>query len=335
MRSAILLFSFILAATGSMAGGSLGSDAGASSAPFLGVEGKGDCGGDHWRGDNLVCYVTFAGPTNFSKVQVVFNMQGEKDPKDTGKFINFILRESRQLDPQTYEVTGEVPEETAAGTFMLAAIIPIGPLGSRVYENGYGFKSDRKVVLHTGPRPFSPSAKSQTEKDLSPSEFSGEPHPGWVSGLLPAGKDGHEDGKAISPAGRKGETSCEGKHTWGDHLTCYITFSGQPEFSQVYLDFELETPIPPGQSGLARDFLLSDSRLISPQNYEVSGIVTACLSGTYSVNSITAIKMDGSQARFTMESGPGIRSEQKVEVVLPTSSPFPEIKKIGELPPNE
>jgi hypothetical protein len=51
-------------------------------------------GGKHQPGDRLTCRVAFDGRPEFTKVEIVFNLQTEKDADQIGMVANFVLRDS-------------------------------------------------------------------------------------------------------------------------------------------------------------------------------------------------------------------------------------------------
>src|SRR5712664_2043141 len=79
------------------------------------------CSGTRHPGDAMTCYVVFAGKPDFTHVEFVFNYPDKVEPRAKGKFINFVLRESRKVDDQTYEVSGEVGD-CISGKYILAAV---------------------------------------------------------------------------------------------------------------------------------------------------------------------------------------------------------------------
>src|SRR4029077_13928302 len=183
-------------------------------------------GGLHHPGDHLRCYVSFAGKTDFTKVEVVFNLPENPPPKARGAYINFVLRDSRKIDERTYEVSGELPE-CYSGTYVLAAIsAAAGERGYRLYSNGYQFQSGQKVeFVNDTPEP---------PKEVPP-EMLARPAMGLSSYRGPDEEEvaemAREAEKRKAAVGvpsvlEEKKNSCGGNHQPGDMMECLVSFSG-------------------------------------------------------------------------------------------------------------
>jgi len=285
------------------------------------------CGGAHQPGDKIVCLVTFARAADFTTVYITFNLQTDKRPSEISRVINVSLDNSRRIDEKTYEVSGVLPSNLASGTYSLSAITAVlSSNGFRIYENGFGFTSDITMEFQN---PLPPPAK---ERQGPPTILLG-PTTEFV--LVEAPPDVPPAVKQISgiPPGEESsfhQTSgyCGGQHSWGDEIKCYVTFDGETDFKELNLDFALRTDRPNGELGLVPDFSFNQTKRIDSHTYEVSGIVTACLSGRYSISWMVAERAGHQTLFYDGKRGPEITSDVAIEILRPNPNPFPDIERI-------
>lgn len=114
-------------------------------------------------GDELHCYVTFRGEAEYTHVDVIFNLPSDRyrqaNPSQRGAYINFVLRDSKQISRHTYEVSG-VLSESVPGIYILAAVSARSDKGYRLYTNGYAFWSSMAMRVKA-PKLKKPSNPSQ------------------------------------------------------------------------------------------------------------------------------------------------------------------------------
>src|SRR5262249_21629858 len=87
-------------------------------------------------------------------------------------------------------------------------------------------------------------------------------------------------------AGTPTSGTCQGTHGPGDRLVCYITFRGDPEFTNLTLTFNPEPVQDPG--ALPAPFNLDKFRKIAPGIYEVTDILPFATSGRCYLFSVVA-----------------------------------------------
>lgn len=300
----------------------------------LRVEGheENGCSGLHHPGDHLRCYVSFAGETEFTKVEVVFNLPENPDPKARGKYINFVLRDSRKIGEGTYEVSGELPE-CYSGTYVLVAISAVaGEKGYRLYSNGYQFQSGQKVeFVNDTPEP-------PKESPPDPDKVAKPAIAGLSTLTLP-----YEDEEELAreAAKRKAavgvptvvdeqKNSCGGIHNPGDTMVCLVSFSGEPRFYSVILDFGLRTQMRGDQLGMCNGVLLEKSERVDAQTFRVSGKVPLCASGKYQVNEVAASEM-----RWSAYNGERVDGGVVMFLRNEDRGTFPDVKSVGEKAPKE
>lgn len=295
------------------------------------VEGREEngCSGLHHPGDHLRCYVTFAGKTEFTNVSLSFNLPENPDPKARGKYINFVLRDSRKIDERTYEVSGELPE-CYSGTYVLAAISAVaGEKGYRLYSNGYQFQSGQKVeFVNDTPEPPKelPMEKQAMPAMVTPSSIRSMPDEKELEREAAERK-----GRVGVPAVREGKkNSCGGIHKPGDMMECLVSFSGEPKFHSVILNFGLRTQMRGDQAGMCNGVLLQKSERVDDRTFRVSGEVPWCASGKYQVNEVVATEMRWSAFN-------GERVDGEIVMYLRNEDPetFPDVKSVGEKGPKE
>jgi len=298
----------------------------------LRVEGREEngCSGLHHPGDHLRCYVSFAGKTDFTKVEVVFNLPENPDPKARGKYINFVLRDSRKIDEGTYEVSGELPE-CYSGTYVLVAIsAAAGEKGYRLYSNGYQFQSGQKVeFVNDTPEP---PKEVPLEKLATPAIV------GLSNLMLPVEDEQELVREAAKRKALVGlptvvdekKNSCGGIHNPGDTLVCLVSFSGEPKFYSVILNFGLRTQMRGDQLGMCNGVLLQKSERVDARTFRVSGEVPLCASGKYQVDEVVASEM-----RWSAYNGDRVDGGIVMFLRNEDRETFPDVKSVGQKAPKE
>lgn len=205
------------------------------------------CGGVHRPGDVITCYVTFRAKSDFTSLQVQFNLPQEDKPRQHGSFINFILRDTKQIDARHYAVSGVLPD-CVPGKYILAAVIAqtgndwqqylnlTGP--SVVVENDSGDPS--LIEAQTRRRELAGANRFPKIIETSPPDPATFPP---IMKIGPAANSSLEPEDLVSLIGRvfrKASTSdsCGGSHSPGEHLDCRVTFQRQPQFQTVALHFK-------------------------------------------------------------------------------------------------
>ena len=289
------------------------------------------CGGLHHPGDHLRCYVTFAANTDFTKVELVFNLPENPDPKARGKYINFVLRDTRKVDERTYEVSGELPE-CYSGTYILAAISAVaGETGYRLYSNGYQFQSGQKVdFVNDTPEP---------PKEVLPEKLAVPATVGLSSVRGPyeeelaemAGEaEKRKTAVGVPSVLEEKKNSCGGMHKPGDTMECLVSFSGEPKFYSVVLDFGLRTQMRGDQLGMCNGVVLQKSERVDAHTFRVSGEVPACASGKYQVDDVVASEM-----RWSAYNGERVDGEIVMFLSNEDRETFPDVKSVRDKPPKE
>ncbi len=285
----------------------------------------GNCSGQHRERDTLHCYVTFDGMTEFTQVEVSFNLPVQPPPGSPGSYVNFVLRESSKVDEYTYEVSGVLPD-CVPGNYILAAVsVKLGESGGRLYSNGYQFSSRLRVqIANDGPSKLK-GEKREWEKDssmLTPS----------MSLTLPDEKELEEEATArklkagLPMTWEEAKSECGGSHQPGERVTCMVTFKGSPDFGGVLLNFNLRTTIVEEQKGLCNAVLLQASERIDEQTYRVTGELPLCATGRYTFAQLVPAGGGRGWDEPEFESKIVLRLENR------DRSTFPNVKKVSEKP---
>jgi hypothetical protein len=302
-------------------------------------EGKqNDCGGKHQPGDRLTCRVVFDGKSEFTKVEVVFNLQTEKDADQIGMFINFVLRDSQKVGNQIYEVSGVLPPQNASGVYLLSAVsASMGERGYRLYQNGYGFKSDitfdfrnpASSVVKTvepdnqtilGPATnieIKPETEEEVRKRFPPLVGISENAPTSSSSRGPSAWF-HHNFK---------QESCGGSHKPGERLTCYISFEQDAAFYSIFVNFNRLTEIPKDQLGLCGSFLLQVTQKVDFRTYKITGVLPACAAGRYYISDVSARSADGGMHLYNCRAL--LKSDTTVDLRNSHQKLFPDVKNVS------
>jgi len=281
------------------------------------------CSGTHYPGDEMTCYVVFAGKPEFTHVELVFNYPDKAEPRAKGKFINFALRESRKVDDQTYEVSGEV-RDCISGKYILAAVsAKLGEAGYRLYTNGYQFESaltvdvindlpesvEEKEMRLTGPAPHqTPAVDISVETMKAKSQ-----------------RDPLKLAAGTPRVWEENKGACGGEHVPGDKLECMVSFDGAPPFVGVMLNFGLRSGIRADEKGICNGVLLLESERVDEKTYRVRGIAPMCATGTYQVDQVVS---DRSSWSTVLEET--IRGNISIRLRNDRRGAFPEVKKLAE-----
>jgi len=281
------------------------------------------CSGAHHPGDAMTCYVVFAGKPEFTHVELVFNYPDKVEPRAKGKFINFVLRESRKVDDQTYEVSGEVGD-CISGTYILAAVsAKMGEAGYRLYTNGYQFESaltvdvindlpestEEKEMRLTGPAPHQAPAVDTSFETIQ-------------------AKSRRDPVKLAAGTPRVWEETkgaCGGEHVPGDKLECMVSFDGAPQFASVMLNFGLRSEIRADERGICNGVLLLESERVDERTYRVRGRAPMCATGTYQVDQVVA-----GQSSWSTVLDETVKGNVSIRLRNDRRNEFPDVKKVAE-----
>lgn len=284
---------------------------------------KNGCSGTHYPGDLMTCYVVFGGKAEFTHVEVVFNFPDKVEPRAKGKFINFVLRESRKVDDQTYEVSGEVGD-CISGKYILAAVsAKLGESGYRLYTNGYQFDSALTVDVIND----LPESKDEEERRLT----GPAPHEVPVANASVEEIKAKAELEALKLAAgtprvweeKKG--ACGGEHVPGDKLECMVSFNGDPQFAGVILNFGMRSEIRVDEKGICNGVLLLDSERVDERTYRVTGKAPMCATGTYQVDQVVS-----GAAQWSTVIGETVNGSISIRLRNNRRDEFPDVKKVAE-----
>jgi hypothetical protein len=313
--------------TGVIAGSLLATNSSAQreSADKPKIEGRvpNGCSGPHHPGDAMTCYVVFAGKANFTHLELVFNYPDQVEPRAKGKFINFVLRESRKVDDQTYEVSGEVGD-CISGKYILAAVsAKLGESGYRLYTNGYQFESaltvdvindlpesvEEKEMRLTGPAPHqAPAVDTSFETIRAKSQ-----------------SDPLKLAAGTPRVWEEAKGACGGEHVPGDKLECMVSFDGDPKFAGVMLNFGLRSEIRADEKGICNGVLLLDNERVDERTYRVTGRAPMCATGTYQVDEV--VSGESSWSTVLEET---VKGNISIRLRNDRREAFPEVKMVAE-----
>jgi hypothetical protein len=110
------------------------------------------------------------------------------------------------------------------------------------------------------------------------------------------------------------QDACGGKHTTAEHLTCYVTFDGASDLPRIEVEFNLQA-----QGG--GNCVLRESRKIDDRTYAVSGSLSTCPSGAYTLASVIASR---GKAYRQYQAGFGLSSQIALEIEQPVLEQKPE-----------
>lgn len=248
--------------------------------------------------------------------------------------MNFVLGESRRIGEGTYEVSGVLPE-CYTGKYVLAAISAgAEEKGYRLYSNGYQFHSQLSVdFVNDTPEP---ELKEEPKQELDGKQvLLARPVEGP---MVPIDEEELEREAAARkaavgvPAVGEGEKrSCGGVHKPGEIMECLVSFSGEPKFRSVLLNFGLRTQMRGDQGGMCNGVLLQNSERIEAKTFRVSGVVPWCASGKYQVNDVVASEM-----RWSAFNGERVDGNVVMYLRNEDSEQFPDVKSVqGKDPKKE
>jgi hypothetical protein len=296
-----------------------------------------NCAGEHCWGDELHCYVTFHGKPRFNHLEMVFNLPSDDyrqaDAPQPGQFINFVLRDSKKISRQTYEVSGAV-SKSVPGIYILAAVSAKSDYGYRLYSNGYNFSSalvvrvkapdaEKPVALKSSVPPSAPFDIPVKNFELQP-EISAETKP------LPKINLAVEQNPSAAQNQARGRNVCGGKHKPGEALTCYVVFEKEDDNESVQLDFG--TPIGAiVRGGLCNGFMLDKWRRVDSRTFEVSGVIPWCTSFSYVLT--TVLVQSHSSGYVQYQNGTDFKSDVGIELTNSNRTLFPEIRNISPVAP--
>ena len=126
------------------------------------------------------------------------------------------------------------------------------------------------------------------------------------------------------------KNSCGGIHQPGDTMECLVSFSGEPRFYSVILNFGLRTQMRGDQLGMCNGLLLQKSERVDAHTFRVSGEVPLCASGKYQVNDVVATEM-----RWSAYNGERVDGEIVMFLRNEDRETFPDVKSVRDKAPKE
>jgi hypothetical protein len=308
------------------------------------------CSGAHRPGDLITCYITFEAKSNFSNLQVQFNLPREDEPRQHGSFINFILRDTQQIDDRTYMVSGLLPD-CVPGTYILAAVIATSGRDWQQYINLAG---PSIVVENDSGDPMAIEAQNKGRKlsvDTRIPEIveTPPPDPATFPAIVKIGPakatSDHESGDLVSLVGKilgrsATPSSCGGSHKPGDNLDCRVTFQGQPEFQTVALhftQFDGKLNHIRKQQCIGIGLGTQGKAVRGPDGaYSLTGIILRCGAGRYRLLDVGAFGYSGNDSNHLYFRNYVNGSDFKSDIVLTIKDTggktFPAIVSVAETP---
>jgi hypothetical protein len=305
-----------------------------------------NCGGVHQPGDLLTCYVTFEGKPEFTSLEIVFNLPREDKPRQHGSFINFILRDTMKVGPQTYAVSGVLPD-CVPGAYILAAVSAHTPHDWKQYGN-LG-ELNVLIVNDSGPPQRMDLANKQQQAFTRQSPE--------IVQTTPPDPDIFPRIKEIRAASRitpppedlvhlirnlfTRPDRCGGLHNQGDMLACRITFVGDPQLRTVTLAFMRdEKQTSQYQNQLCRGFVLGTQGQAPREDdgtYEVTTTIPKCGSGKYRMVAVGAFGYSGTDDTKlyykNYANGTDFRSRIELRLKDTAHNTFPAIVVVSQTPP--
>jgi hypothetical protein len=327
MRKAILAGTILLLSMGAASvQAQLSQNSGSAS------EHKQNCGGPHLPGDTLTCYVTFDGTSDFAMVQLIF-----RPPTASGS--QFILQETRQLDPQTYEVSGTIPPQCLPGSYTLLAVgANLGwNKGHRLYPGGFNLSVDILAKVEKVPVGEAPTSPDEVLPELNGPVM----HLPTVPDILMRGEPAKPETNRFPDI--ESITGCRGTHAPGERLTCDVRFGGEVELSSLAMSFDMSAQEraksyarAKDQQGLCMDLLIQEFSKIAARTYRVTGLINPCAAGDYFLESVSAVVACGTNKNCRTRA---YRSDHDIETPVTfrlqnsAQRVFPEIRAVGSSPP--
>jgi hypothetical protein len=295
------------------------------------------CGGTHRPGDRLTCYVSFAGKTHFTRLEVEFGLDRETTPRRYGTYLNFVLRDSKRIGNHTYAVSGVVLD-CVPGTYTLRAV------SAHIDEDWlqYGQLEPISVEIEND-TPRSPELDQKKGNleifDTPPPDPNMFPE---LKSIEPAPAPPVEDLVQLISRIFHRPDSCGGRHRYGDRLVCYITFAGNPRFQTVSLDFlRTDKHTSRYQHQLCQGFgvgTVNQDVTAEHQTYKVTDRLTKCASGKYVVEGVGAFGFLSSNPNKVYfkeyRNGKAFSTKVVLKVKDTSQKKFPPIVAVGgEVPP--
>jgi hypothetical protein len=230
-----------------------------------------------------------------------------------------------------YEVR-DVLEDCYSGQYVLAAISAgMGAKGYRLYSNGYQFQSGLSMVFANDTP--EPKEEHPEEAQEAPGSKQAQILPGTGQGpWVPIDEEELEREAAALKAAvgvpsvtETEKRTCGGIHKPGDDMECLVSFSGEPKFYSVLLNFGLRTQMRGDQGGMCNGVLLQKSGRVDAKRFRVSGQVPWCASGKYQVNEVVASEM-----RWSTFNGERVDGNVVMYLRNEDRSTFPDVKAVDE-----
>jgi hypothetical protein len=257
------------------------------------------CGGTHKPGDTLTCYVTFEAQSDFTSLEVLFNLPSEDKPRQHGTFSSFVLGDTKKLGPQSYAVSGILPD-CVPGTYILAAVFAHTANDSQQYMN----LGRLSIVIEND------SGDPRVVEEMNNERDAGRQYPEIVQTPPPEPSvfpriTRIRTAPADTPPPMidlvhivghvfRRQDRCGGSHNQGDRLACRVSFKGTPQFTTVVLSFIREGEANQYESQLCRGFGLGAQQAAARRGtYQVTGPAVKCAPGRYRVSDVTAFGYSG------------------------------------------
>ncbi|HVG92245.1 MAG TPA: hypothetical protein VNB54_12210, partial [Alphaproteobacteria bacterium] len=126
------------------------------------------------------------------------------------------------------------------------------------------------------------------------------------------------------------DRACEGGHTPGSKITCYVIFDGDFALIALYLSF-YNPYVQPDQGGLCNSFMFQEKERVSADTYKVTGVLPACASGAYLLTSVQAHTVGGVHS---YSSGSNYQNQYPVAwLENPHQTLLPDVIYVGSNPP--
>lgn len=298
------------------------------------------CGGTHSFGDRITCYVRFASPTDFDKVEIEFNRQAPGGGGD------IILRESRKLSQYTYEVTGMVGPGLP-GAYALVNIQAIKGGAYRSYMKDFNLETDITIQVDELPEPresptvaasptYAPAGTNpiallknvKSRPELPDITFLGSipPNSGFLARMKASAR--HFIGK----------DRCGGRHAPNDRLTCYVQFGKAIDPTTLFASFGATDTAttdrtPKDQVGLCLAFALRKFEKVDSRLFIMSGHVPSCRSGQYRLSDIVArqdvLGADRASDRREYNKASDLKNAPTIDLKNPNQTSFPALSYVS------
>lgn len=305
-----------------------------------------DCGGVHRPGDRITCYVTFASSTDFTDLQVQFNVPDDQKPRAHGSYLNFILGDTKKINPQTYAVSGVVGN-CVPGTYKLATVSARTRNDAQLYSN----VGDLSIVIENDSGDAAANLKADQTRlkmlasmvphiiENPPPDATVFPKILWIR-PAPAAAPPIVDLVTLFGRLLHKPDSCGGKRKQGETITCRIQCQGNPLFQTVGFSFHrYGTKATLYQSQECGGFSVATPQHaapLAPGLYEVKGPIPRCSSDKYRITWVTAFGYSAGESTnlyvHNYRRGRDFSSSIVLHLQDTTRSEFPAVVKVASTP---